>query len=177
MERVFVVAAAVLLATGAGLTGKVIAAGTGQSTQPAAVSTDPSVVPEFLKTVPMYSTDPGLNIDVPIKGAVYPPDIIPPQFTWRDDNPAATVWRIEIVFPHGHPLKIWSNGDKMQLSELDTTLKGYVPPTLTPQQAAAHTWRPDVKTWEEIKKQSVGQPLAALRVRRAEAYEVAQRPR
>jgi hypothetical protein len=41
---------------------------------------------------------------------------------------------------------------------VDASLVGYVPPTLTPEQAAAHTWRPDAKTWEEIKQHSVEMP-------------------
>ena len=164
MDRVFVVAAAVLLATGAGLTGKVIAAGNGQESQSSAASTqDSAPVPEYLRAVPMYSTHPGLNIDVPANGTLYPPDIIPPQFAWRDDNPAATVWRVEVVFgEHARPVKVWSNGEKMQLAPVDDTLVGYVPPTLTPEQAAAHTWRPDPKTWEEIKKHSVEQPATVI---------------
>ena len=39
-----------------------------------------------------------ITIDVPVNGTIYPPDLIPPQFAWRDDNSAATVWRIEIIF-------------------------------------------------------------------------------
>src|SRR4029077_16301467 len=46
-------------------------------------------------------------------------------------------------------------GEKMKLSELDTSLVGYVPPTLTPEQEADHIWKPDPKTWAEIKKHSV----------------------
>ena len=34
------------------------------------------------------------------------------------------------------------------------SLVGFVPPTLTAEQAESHTWRPDAKTWEEIKKHS-----------------------
>jgi Flp pilus assembly protein TadD len=41
-------------------------------------------------------------------------------------------------------------------------LKGYIPPTLTAQQAAAHTWRPDPETWEEIKKHSVSAPATVI---------------
>jgi hypothetical protein len=38
------------------------------------------------------------------------------------------------------------------------SLVGYVPPTLTPQQQADHIWKPDPKTWAEIKKHSVEEP-------------------
>jgi tetratricopeptide (TPR) repeat protein len=111
----------------------------------------------------MFTTAPGLNIDVPAKGAIYPPDIIPPQFAWRDDNPAAKIWSIEIVFGNrAHPIRAWSAGEKMQLGELDTSLTGFVPPALTLQQAETHIWRPNPKTWEEIKKQSVDRPATVI---------------
>ncbi len=162
MKRALGLAAAVLLAAGAGLTGNVAAAGSGQQS-PGVLDPQASVVPEFLKLATMYTTHPGLNLDVPVNGTIYPLDIIPPQFAWRDDNPAVTVWRVEIVFgEHSKPIKVWSNGEKMELGELDTTLVGYVPPTLTPEQAAAHTWRPEPKMWEEIKKHSVDQPTTVI---------------
>ena len=140
-----------------------MAAGGSQAPPPQAALTDPSVVPEQLRPLPMYSTKPGLNIDIPANGTIYPPDLIPPQFAWRDDNPAATVWRIEIVFGEdARPIRVWSNGEKMQLGPLDVNLKGFVPPTLTPEEAAAHTWRPDPKTWDEIKNYSVSAPATVI---------------
>jgi tetratricopeptide (TPR) repeat protein len=45
---------------------------------------------------------------------------------------------------------------------LDTTLVGYVPPTLTAEQAAGYTWKPDVKVWGEIKKHSVRHPATLI---------------
>jgi tetratricopeptide (TPR) repeat protein len=106
-----------------------------------------------------FSAQHSLTIDLPVNGTIYPPDIIPPQFAWRDDNSAATVWQIEIAFgEHRRPIKVWSNGEMMQLAPVDASLVGYVPPVLTPEQAAAHTWRPDAKTWEEIKQHSADTP-------------------
>ena len=157
MKRIFLTAFTLLLAAGLGFTRSVSAR------QEPSATTDPSVVPEFLRRVPMYRTHPGLNIDVPLNGAIYPPDIIPPQFQWRDDNPAATIWRIEILFgEHAKTIRIWSNGEKMQLGPLDQSLQGYVPPTLTPEEAVAHTWRPDSKTWDQIKKHSVSAPATVI---------------
>ena len=157
MRRIFLTALTALLAAAAGFTGSVSA-----RQEPPAAS-DPSVVPEYLRAVPMYRTHPGLNIDVPLDGTIYPPDIIPPQFQWRDDNAAATVWRIEIVFgEHAKPIRLWSDGPKIQLGPLDESLKGYVPPTLTPEEAVAHVWRPDAKTWDEIKKHSVSAPATVI---------------
>lgn len=36
------------------------------------------------------------------------------------------------------------------------------PPSLTPEQAAAHTWKPDAAAWEAIKRRSLRQPAIAL---------------
>jgi len=95
-------------------------------------------------------------VDYPSEGSLFPPDIIAPTFQWRDSNPAATSWQIEVTFAdHSHSLQIWSRGEMLQLGELDTSLVGYVPPTLTPEQQADHTWKPDPKTWASIKKHSV----------------------
>ena len=159
----FGVAGALLVAMGTGLSGTVMAARGSQAPPAQAALTDPSVVPEQLRPLPMYSTKPGLNIDIPANGTIYPPDLIPPQFAWRDDNPAVMVWRVEIVLgDHTKPVKVWSNGEKLQLGPLDENLKGSVSPTLTPEQAAAHTWRPDPNTWEEIKRHSVSAPAAVI---------------
>ena len=146
MNGKLLAAAAVMLAIAAGPTAYLIAEETGNGTNAASSTAAKATL-----------------IDIPINGTIYPPDIIAPQFAWRDDTPAVTVWRIEIVFAsHARAIKTWSNGEKMQLAPVDSTLEGYVPPTLTPQQAAAHTWRPEDKTWEEIKQHSVGQPATVI---------------
>jgi tetratricopeptide (TPR) repeat protein len=156
-------ALAVFLAAGAGFGGVVSAGPQAQTAESGQEPVnDPSVVPEYLRAIPMYSTHPRLNIDVPLNGTVYPPDIIPPQFQWRDDNATATIWRVEIVFgDRAKPIRAWSS-EKMHLGPLDESLKGYVPPTLTPEEAVAHVWRPDPKTWEEIKKHSVSAPATVI---------------
>jgi tetratricopeptide (TPR) repeat protein len=153
MQRVLIGTAAVMLAAGAGLGIEVAAKANPPEAHPIAA---------FLKPVPMDDRNTAplpMVIDVPINGTIYPPDLTPPQFAWRDNNPAATVWSIEILFGEkGRPIQAWSAGEKMQIGAVDETLTGYVPPTLTPEQAADHTWRPDPKTWEEIKNQCLAQP-------------------
>ena len=145
--------AAILLAAGSGLLVEVAAMG----------AKEPVAVPAYLKAVPMEAITSGISIDVPLNNTIYPPDIIPPQFAWRDDNPKVTVWRIEIFFGEKvRPIQSWSAGEKMQVGPLDETLTGYVPPTLTIEQAADHTWRPDPKTWEEINRRSAGQPARVV---------------
>jgi tetratricopeptide (TPR) repeat protein len=98
-------------------------------------------------------------VDYPSEGSLFPPDIIAPTFQWRDAEQTAAAWRIDVIFAdRTHPLQLWSPGEKMKLGELDTSLSGYVPPTLTPEQEVAHIWNPDPKTWAEIKKHSVKGP-------------------
>ena len=164
MRRVIGVAAAVLIVTVSCVSGNVAA---GVARDAAASSAEPGPVPAYLKPVPMddpaASPSRGLTIDIPINGTIYPPEIIPPQFAWRDENPSATVWQVEVVFGEkARPIKVWSTGEMMQIGPVDGALVGYVPPTLTPEQAAAHTWRPDAKMWEEIKKHSVNQPATVI---------------
>lgn len=98
-------------------------------------------------------------VDYPSQGSLFPPDIIAPLFQWRDSSAEAKVWRIEVHFGEPAPhIELWSAGEKMQIGELDSSLVGYVPPTLTPEQAEAHTWRPDERLWETIKNHSVHHP-------------------
>ena len=158
MQRVLMGTALILLAAGSTLVIEVAA----KANPPAAIP-----IPAYLRPVPMDQINPAppqpITIDVPINGTIYPPDLIPPQFAWRDDNPSATVWRIEVFLAgKGRPIQIWATGEKMQIGPIDESLTGYVPPTLTAEQAADHTWRPDPKTWEEIKKCSVSQPAKVV---------------
>ena len=112
---------------------------------------------------PEASLNAAITVDYPREGSVFPPDITPPLFQWRDASTEAMVWRIEVEFAeHGPRISLWSLGEKMQIGELDTSLAGYVPPTLTPEQTVAHTWRPDAKLWETIKKHSVKQPAVVV---------------
>ncbi len=100
-----------------------------------------------------------ITIDYPSPDSVFPPEIIAPLFQWRDTSSSATVWKIRLnLDERSKPIELWSSGERMQLGEIDTTLVGYVPPTLTPEQKEAHTWRPDPALWENIKKHSVRQP-------------------
>ncbi len=100
-----------------------------------------------------------ISVEYPAEGSLFPPDIVAPLFQWRDLDSEAKAWKIEIEFAdRSRPIQVWSGGELMKLGELDTSLTGYVPPTLTPEQQASHTWRPDSKIWAEIKKHSVRGP-------------------
>ena len=96
-----------------------------------------------------------ITVDYPAPGAVFPPDISAPSFRWRDADAKARVWRIEISFDDGgSPLTLISSGDRFRPADPDPACAGSALPDLTPDQAAEHTWRPDARTWEEIKRRS-----------------------
>jgi tetratricopeptide (TPR) repeat protein len=102
-------------------------------------------------------------IDFPEQGSIFPPEITPPTFLWRETAGGAIAWRVEVVFgERGSKVRESSKGEKPQIGEIDTTLVGYVPPTLTPEQEAQHTWKPNSKLWEEIKKRSQKRPATLV---------------
>lgn len=99
-----------------------------------------------------------LRIDYPATGAVFPPEFPPPVFQWRDSAPAVTAWRIEVRFEDGgEPLVATSKGERLKIGEIDPRAVAPTnrPPALTPEQAAARTWTPDMAAWTEIKRRSV----------------------
>ena len=101
---------------------------------------------------------PGLTIDYPSQGSLFPPDIAAPTFLWRDATPGVAGWRIDISFSEGQPIRAESKGELMRVGEIDPRCIAPTNklPELTPQQAASHTWTPDAATWAAIKRRSVG---------------------
>lgn len=81
-----------------------------------------------------------IAIDYPAEGSVFPPDIAAPTFLWRDPDASAASWRIEFALPgRKEKLEIVSKGVRLQVGESDPECVGAVPPSLTAEQAAAHT--------------------------------------
>lgn len=118
-----------------------------------------------------------ISIDYPESGSIFPPGITPPTFLWRDA--AGTSWSIDITFADGAaPVHFATKGERLQVGEIDpqTVGESNEPPTLTPQQAATWTWKPDASTWTAIQRHSVagatfkltgyrdGQPWSASQV-------------
>jgi tetratricopeptide (TPR) repeat protein len=99
-----------------------------------------------------------IAIDYPEDGSVFPPEITPPTFLWRDGAKAVTLWRIDVSFADGSPpIHTTSKGERLRIGKIDPDCVAETnePPKLTPQQAAAHTWIPDRVTWAAIKQRSV----------------------
>ncbi len=102
-----------------------------------------------------------LTVDYPLDHTLFPPDFAPPTFRWRDSDPASSIWRVEVSFAdHSSPIQVKSAGEHPQIGPIDERCAqaGAVQPTLTPEQAASHTWKPDPATWEAILRHSVKQP-------------------
>ena len=104
---------------------------------------------------------PRLVIDYPAEGSVFPPDFAPPTFLWRDSEAADTAWDLELAFSDGAPaIRLTARGEPMTVGEIDPRCVAETNqlPKLTPEQAAAHTWKPDAEVWSEIKRRSAGHP-------------------
>jgi tetratricopeptide (TPR) repeat protein len=106
-----------------------------------------------------------ITVDYPLDGSVFPPEFPPPRLEWRDASPKARVWTIDVSFGEGGApsLHATSHGEPIEIGEIDPRCVGATnePPKLTAEQAAAHTWRPDVATWKAIKKGSTARPAVA----------------
>jgi tetratricopeptide (TPR) repeat protein len=99
-----------------------------------------------------------ITVDYPAEHTLFPPDFAPPTFLWRDADPDAKVWRIEVSFADRSPaIEIKSDGERLQIGPIDERCAqaGAVPPTLTPEEAAGHAWKPDSATWEMMLRHSV----------------------
>ena len=102
-----------------------------------------------------------ITIEYPLDGSIFPPEITPPTFIWRDAAADATRWRIDIAFADGWAeMHLQSAGEQLQIGEIDPRCISSTNelPKLTPQQAQAHTWIPTPEVWESIKKHSVANP-------------------
>ncbi len=98
-----------------------------------------------------------ITIDSPLNGSVFPPDMAAPTFQWRDPAAQTNEWRIEVSFASGAAaMQFESKGEPMKIGEIDPRCVSNTNklPELTPEQAAAHTWKPDALTWAAIRKQA-----------------------
>jgi Flp pilus assembly protein TadD len=98
-----------------------------------------------------------ITMDYPLEGSVFPPEITAPNFLWHDPTGTATRWQIEVSFAgRSDTIRVEVPGEHLQVGTIDP--EAGPPIELTPEQAATRTWRPDVATWEKIKRLSVKSP-------------------
>jgi tetratricopeptide (TPR) repeat protein len=108
-----------------------------------------------------------LTIDYPLNGSVFPPEMAAPTFQWRDPAPGAVSWQIDVSFANGsHQIHAAAKGAPLRVGEIDPRCVANTNklPELTPEQAAAHTWKPDAETWAAIRKQA-GAGAATVTIR------------
>jgi tetratricopeptide (TPR) repeat protein len=114
------------------------------------------------KTVAGASSSPaGITVDYPLNGSVFPPDMAAPTFEWRDPAESAVSWQIDVAFGDGSPgLRVTSKGEGLKIGEIDARCvsSNNKLPTLTPEQANGHAWKPDATTWAAIRKRAVEHP-------------------
>ena len=98
-----------------------------------------------------------ISIDYPLDGSVFPPEITPPTFLWRDASGNVKRWLIEVSFAnHMGEIRVEATGYSAQLSEIDTQAgSGEDVATLTPRQLATRSWKPEAATWAKIKQRSL----------------------
>ena len=102
-----------------------------------------------------------ITVDYPEEGSIFPPEITPPTFLWRDAAESASMWTIDVAFTDGSAeIHVKSAGERLRIGEIDPRGVSATNelPKLTPQQAAARTWIPDAATWEAIKRHSTEHP-------------------
>src|SRR5271165_6173862 len=101
-----------------------------------------------------------ITVDYPLEGSIFPPEITPPTFLWRDASDAAKHWVVEVSFGgHAKRIRLDIPGEHYQVGEVDREA-GPISELLqlSPQQQATRVWKPDDATWATIKKESVKSP-------------------
>ena len=125
-----------------------------------AAAQSPKIIPSKHLAV-ADSRGASIKIDYPQDGSIFPSEITPPTFIWREEDASATAWRIDVAFSDGaSPLHILAPGEPMQIGEIDPRCISSTNklPSLTTEQAAAHTWMPVDDVWASIKRHSLARP-------------------
>ncbi len=103
-----------------------------------------------------------ITVDYPLDATVFPPEFPPPTFLWRDPAANVATWVISVKPADGSKeLRIEARGEPFSFGEIDPRCVAPTNqlPKLTPEQAAAHTWKPDPEIWAAIKEHSRERPV------------------
>ncbi len=115
------------------------------------------LLPGLLMALSAASPPAPITIDYPPEGSIFPPEITPPTWLWRDAGKSVTFWRIEFSFGDGGPeIQTTSRGERPRIGRIDPDCVADTnqAPALTPELSAAHSWTPDRATWQAIKRRS-----------------------
>jgi Flp pilus assembly protein TadD len=96
-----------------------------------------------------------IAIDYPLDKSIFPPEITPPTFLWRDPS-GADRWVVEVIFQgHRDNIRVNAPGEHWKPGEADPQTGLPDLARLPAKQAATRTWKPDATTWAKIKSGSV----------------------
>src|ERR1035437_1971427 len=77
-----------------------------------------------------------IAIDYPEAGSIFPPEITPPTFLWRDGGESAVFWPIDVSFGEGPAtIHATSKGERLRIGRIDPDCVADTnqPPKPTPQ--------------------------------------------
>ncbi len=98
-----------------------------------------------------------VKIDYPEDGSIFPPEITPPTFLWRDDSAEAKSWVIEIDFGDRAPgMRARTRGERPRIGEIDP--RAAAATNEPPHPPAGRSWTPSVSQWAEIARRSLERP-------------------
>ena len=106
------------------------------------------------------STLAAINIDYPLDGSVFPPEITSPTILWHDVTDTAKRWVVEVSFAdRTGAIRVQVAGDHLTMGEIDSQAgTGDDLLHLTAEQEATRIWKPDADIWAKIKQHSVKAP-------------------
>jgi Flp pilus assembly protein TadD len=103
-----------------------------------------------------------ITIDYPLDKSIFPPEITPPTFLWRDPS-EADHWVIEVSFKdHRERIRVNAPGEHWTVGEVDPQTGIPDLARLPAKQAATRTWKPDTSTWAKIKSGSLDSPATIV---------------
>ncbi|MEN8151645.1 MAG: tetratricopeptide repeat protein, partial [Planctomycetota bacterium] len=108
---------------------------------------------------PTVEPDPGLVIDYPRDGSVFPPGFTPPTILWHDESSGSDAWTITVTFASGgEPLSVTSDGPPPPKGEIDAEALGPTNEVYegTEYQRSARSFTPEAEVWKEIQRRSSG---------------------
>lgn len=106
-------------------------------------------------------TSTGIKIEYPLDGSLFPPEIVPSPFFWRDSREESDVWLIELSLRQGEePVYIITQGKRPPPSidpECEVEAGGYREGEVL---TGTNYWKPDPDLWSLMKERSVDHPIA-----------------
>ena len=105
----------------------------------------------------------GIQVAYPMEGSIFPPEIDAPTVIWKD-GAGSERWEIELRFADGGTMRFATDGPTPPLDGVDARCvsANNRPPELPAQFAGGHSWKPDAKTWEQVKKRSMAGPAEMM---------------